>query len=46
MTAKERILSCFGMVIISSYHSPVKGKNMLKIRKKLQRETVFLREFV
>jgi hypothetical protein len=46
MTAKDSILSCFGMVIISSYHFPVNGRNMLKMRKKMHRMTVFLSELL
>lgn len=44
-TENEKILSCFGIVMSSSYHFPVNGKNILKIRKNPQRSKVFLREF-
>ncbi len=45
MTAKEKILSCLGKVMKLSYHLPVKGRNMLKTMKKVQRRPVLANEF-
>lgn len=44
-TANENIFNCRGIVMSSSYHFPVNGKNMLKTRKNPQRSNVFLSEF-